>query len=236
MKTKLALLFGALVMLSANATAAPISGYPPARTPLTGAETMIGTQAGSTVQITTASVTGGGSYPGSFSQLLVGPFLMTSAQPDGSLDLYNEVRINDSPGKAPLFGRHCNVSDTELAFATDAASDTANEFNIACDGQMNWGPGNGPVDTIVFRSGVSTLRFFQDTIQVDEAITAGAFIRPGLVTVATLSSLDPSPQTGDAAAVSDAMSCTANSGVAGGGGTTCALIYSGTAWKAAVTH
>src|SRR6185312_7154891 len=38
------------------ALAGPISGYPAATTPLSGAETLIGTQAGSTVQITAASI------------------------------------------------------------------------------------------------------------------------------------------------------------------------------------
>ena len=40
----------------ALAPAGPISGYPAASTPLSGAETMIGTQAGATVQITAQSI------------------------------------------------------------------------------------------------------------------------------------------------------------------------------------
>ncbi len=46
----------ALTLAPAAALAGPISGYPAATTPLSGSETVIGTQSGSTVQITTASV------------------------------------------------------------------------------------------------------------------------------------------------------------------------------------
>lgn len=72
--------------------------------------------------------------------------------------------------------------------------------------------------------------------QGTQNLVAGGYIRPGLTTVAGLATQDPTPRVGDMLSVSDATTCTANSTVTGGGATTCALAYSGTAWKAIVTH
>src|SRR5215469_2390847 len=46
----------ALILAPLTALAGPISGYPAATTPLTGSETVVGTQGGSTVQVTTGSI------------------------------------------------------------------------------------------------------------------------------------------------------------------------------------
>lgn len=62
------------------------------------------------------------------------------------------------------------------------------------------------------------------------------FSRVGVTTVAGLATVDASPQVGDQISVSDAVACTANATPTGGGALTCALEYSGAAWKAVVTH
>jgi len=69
-----------------------------------------------------------------------------------------------------------------------------------------------------------------------DSIVSGTFIRPALAAVSALTSLDPSPQVGDMISVSDAKECVANTPVQGGGTTPCALIYSGTDWKAIVSR
>ena len=46
----------AALLLSAPAFAGPISGYPVATTPLSGLEAMIGTQSGTTVQVTASDI------------------------------------------------------------------------------------------------------------------------------------------------------------------------------------
>ena len=51
-----------------------------------------------------------------------------------------------------------------------------------------------------------------------------------------LNTLDKSPEAGDMASVSDAVSCQADQIVEGGGAISCAVIYSGSAWKASVSH
>ncbi|GLQ46703.1 hypothetical protein GCM10007862_17540 [Dyella lipolytica] len=76
----------------------------------------------------------------------------------------------------------------------------------------------------------------QGTLKATGSIT-GTFVRPIMTTLASLSStVDPSPQAGDQAAISDAVACTANSPVTGGASTSCAVVYSGTQWKAVVSH
>lgn len=65
---------------------------------------------------------------------------------------------------------------------------------------------------------------------------AAFYSRSTLTTVAGLTTIDPTPQAGDVAAVSDAAACTVNTTVTGGGSTACGVLYSGAAWKAVVTH
>lgn len=65
---------------------------------------------------------------------------------------------------------------------------------------------------------------------------AGGYERPTLTTVARLAKADPSPQPGDRIAVSDAVTCVIDTPVRGGGARSCPLVYSGSAWKAAVSN
>lgn len=67
-------------------------------------------------------------------------------------------------------------------------------------------------------------------------VTINAALRLKTTTVSGLSTLDASPAAGDLAVVTDATACTANITVTGGGSSSCAVIYSGTAWKAVVTR
>jgi hypothetical protein len=89
----------ALAAAPLAALAGPISGYPAATTPLSGAETTIGTQAGSTVQITTASIaaivtaatnswTGVQTFPApgaSHGSIVLTPGAATGTPPNGSI-------------------------------------------------------------------------------------------------------------------------------------------------------
>lgn len=89
---------------------------------------------------------------------------------------------------------------------------------------------NGETPFNVTSGGVTTIG------EVNKGVTSNTFFRPQITTVSNLATADPSPQAGDTLSVSDTTGCTANSTVTGGGGTSCALVYSGTSWKAIVTH
>lgn len=60
----------------------------------------------------------------------------------------------------------------------------------------------------------------------------GPFVRTTPVTVAGLSTADPSPQVGDRALVTDARSCAFGVAVGGGGSISCPVYYNGTSWFA----
>lgn len=73
------------------------------------------------------------------------------------------------------------------------------------------------------------------SISSQSTIVSG-FYRGGLTTVGNLSTIDPAGRAGDMMTVSDATACTANTAVTGGGSLQCAVMWSGTAWKAIVTR
>lgn len=127
-------------------------------------------------------------------------------------------------------------NDTFIGASTGASVTTASNVYLAGEGIDDSGNASNymNVDGELICTGTNTPSTSLCTVQGNAA--AVGFIRPGLTTVGNLSTVDPSPQAGDRLAVSDATSCTANSTPAGSGSTTCALVYSGAAWKAEVTH
>jgi hypothetical protein len=60
----------------------------------------------------------------------------------------------------------------------------------------------------------------------------GTFVRTYATTYAGLTAADPSPVKGDRAYITDAMSCSFNKSVSGGGNANCPIIYDGMRWVA----
>lgn len=86
--------------------------------------------------------------------------------------------------------------------------------------------------------GVGTLNM-QDALYLGGNVReAAGFHRVQATTYALLTTADPSPTTGDQLVISDAPACTSNVAVTTGGGTghSCAVVYTGAAWVAMVTH
>lgn len=146
-----------------------------------------------------------------------------------------------------------SVVDTMLWMYNQSGSPVAHKYGIYIDN--NAGLGNWPISAsgTIFKTGAGTVTngidFTSTTFSggnpfasngftvTGQGIVVSTFLRPTPTTYSSLTALDGSPSTGDIAAISDANTCTANTTVSSGGGsTTCALVYSGTSWKAIATH
>lgn len=190
----LAAAFAAALIAAAPifAAAGPISSYPAATTPLSGAETMVGTQAGSTVQITAASVaaivtaatnswTGVQTFPApgaSKGSIVLTPGTVSGTPPNGSLWTTSSGVFAEIGGSTVQFATGTN-------YATLGANTFTGKQSLAASGSggagINIGQGAAPASPVNGDLWLTTSGLFAQLGGSTVQFTAGGVTQTGSV-------------------------------------------------------
>ena len=170
------------------------------------------------------------------SGLVEGPLIIWQPGPSQAGSQTGPAFVGLGRADTTTWDMRLGPTENEVTPWDDTAADQPNFDLAGClklgsgnsSGGFDGGSGVSWHELLCDNAGVAT--FYSTSKSANEPIAA-SFYRTTPTTVSGLSGADPTPSVGDRAVVTDAMSCTFNSTVSGGGSVKCPVVYTGS-WVA----